>query len=131
MSGRTVDHPVIELGRRWAAAEQSADIETLDALAVDDFRLVGPLGFVLDKTQWLDRYRNGDFTTTSLSWDEVQVREYGDTAVAIGRQTQQAAYRGQPSDGQFRVTHLAVRESAGWRLAGMHLSPIAAPPGRP
>ena len=64
-------------------------------------------------------------------WDEVDVREYGDTAVAIGRQTQQAAYRGQPSNGQFRVTHVAVRESAGWRLAGMHLSPIAAPPGRP
>src|SRR5262249_16619882 len=53
---------ILELGRRWAQAEQHADVETLDALAVADFELVGPLGFVLDKQQWLDRYRTGDLT---------------------------------------------------------------------
>jgi ketosteroid isomerase-like protein len=123
---------ILELGRRWAEAEQHADVETLAALAVADFALVGPLGFVLDKQQWLDRYRTGDLTTSSLTWDEITVRTYGDAAVAIGRHIQQASYRGQPSDGQFRATHIAVRTGDHWQLVGIQLSPIGAfrpPPG--
>ncbi|OKI56362.1 nuclear transport factor 2 family protein [Micromonospora sp. CB01531] len=117
---------VLELGRRWAEAEQRADVETLDALTVADFALVGPLGFVLDKQQWLNRYRTKDLITTSLTWGEVTVRAYGDAAVVIGLHTQQASYRGQPSDGQFRATHIAVRAGERWQLAGIQLSPIGA-----
>src|SRR5205823_6673713 len=99
-------HPVYDLGQRWAAAEQAGDVATLGALATDDFTLVGPLGFVLDKKQWLDRYRSGDFVTTALSWHDVQVRDYGDAAVAVGVHTQEAAYRGQANNGSFRATHV-------------------------
>ena len=119
-----------ELGRRWADAEERGDADALSALAVEDFTLVGPLGFVLDKQQWVDRYRSGDFVTHSLQWDDVSVRDYGTAAIAIGRQTQRAAYRGAASDGQFRITHVAVRTGDAWLLAGIHLSPITTPPGR-
>ena len=47
-----------EFGKRWAEAEVAQDVTVLDSLAHKDFILVGPLGFILDKTQWLDRYRN-------------------------------------------------------------------------
>jgi ketosteroid isomerase-like protein len=127
----TMTHDQIrELGRRWADAEERGDADALSALTVEDFTLVGPLGFVLDKQQWLDRYRSGDFVTHSLQWDDVSVRDYGTAAIAIGRQTQRAAYRGAASDGQFRITHVAVRTGDAWLLAGIHLSPIATPPGR-
>lgn len=39
------------VGRR-ATAQQAVDLDALDALLADDFVLVGPLGFVLDKPQW-------------------------------------------------------------------------------
>lgn len=121
---------ILALGERWAEAEQRADTATLDKLAVDDFRLVGPFGFVLDKAQWLDRYRSGALATNSLVWDEVTVREFGDTAIAIGRHTQRATYQGRPADGQFRVTQVFVRDGGQWELASLHLSQ-AAPPGPP
>jgi hypothetical protein len=79
---------------------------------------------VLNKQQWLDRYRTGALVTRSLTWDEVAVRDYGSAAVAIGRHTQEAAYQGHPSDGSFRATHIAVLEGGRWLLAGQHLSPI-------
>ena len=120
-----------DLGRRWAQAEVAQDLATLGELAHPDFLLVGPLGFILDRTQWLDRYASGDFVTTALDWRDLNVRIFGDTAVVVGIHDQQAAYRGQPSNGQFRATHVLVRDSARWQLVGMHLSPIAAPPGRP
>jgi ketosteroid isomerase-like protein len=44
---------VRELGRRWAEAESSGDADALAALLADDFVLVGPLGFMLDKQQYV------------------------------------------------------------------------------
>lgn len=120
-----------ELGRRWAQAEVAQDLTMLEELAHPDFLLVGPLGFMLDRTQWLDRYASGDFVTTALDWRDLVVRVFGDTAVVIGVHDQQAAYRGQANNGQFRATHVLVRDSGRWQLVGIQLSPIAAPPGRP
>lgn len=124
-------HPILELTRRWTAAELQGDTATLDALAVDDFTLVGPLGFILGKEQWLDRYRGGDLVTSHLEWKDATVRDYGSTAVAVGVHAQRAAHRGRHNDGEFRATHIWVRRDDEWRLAGMHLSPIAAPPVPP
>jgi catechol 2,3-dioxygenase-like lactoylglutathione lyase family enzyme/ketosteroid isomerase-like protein len=118
-----------QLGQQWADAEQRGDTDTLDALTTDDFILVGPLGFVLDKPQWLQRYRTGGLVTRSLTWDDTTVRDYGDTAVVVGRHTQRAEFRGTPVDGSFRATHIVVRQRGTWLLAGIQLSPIA-PPAR-
>jgi hypothetical protein len=124
-------HPVLDLGLRWAAAEQRGDTDTLDGLAVDDFTLVGPFGFILTKRQWLDRYRDGDLVTSHLEWHDVEVRDYGTAAVAIGVHAQRAAYRGSANDGSFRATHIAVQEAGEWKLAGIHLSPLGLPSGPP
>jgi ketosteroid isomerase-like protein len=117
-----------ELTQRWAMAEIAGDASTLDALAVDDFTLVGPVGFVLNKQQWLDRYRQGDLLTRSLSFEDTTTRVYGDAAVTIGRHRQEAEYRGHPANGEFRATHIAVLDGSRWLLAGEHLSPIGPPP---
>ena len=126
----TTTDEIRQLGERWAAAEVAADTTTLESMITDDFRLVGPFGFILDRQQWLDRYRSGDFTTTALTWHDVEIREYGDTAVSIGTQTQEAAYKGTPSNGDFRVGHVFVRRDGRWLIAGIQLS-LTSPPGPP
>lgn len=120
---------VNQLGWRWVDAELNGDVATLDALATPDFTLVGPLGFVVGKDQWLERHRAGLLHVETLTWSEVEVRQYGDTAVAVGVQDQKAEYQGRPAGGRFRTTQIAVRVDGQWRLAGMHVSPITAPPG--
>lgn len=124
---RTQDQ-VRRLGMDWAEAEVRGDVAALDAMTTDDFTLVGPLGFVLDKEQWLHRYQGGGLVTRQLSWEDATVRDYGTAAVSVGVQDQKAEYDGQPADGRFRVTHVFVREGARWLLAGVHLSPIGGPP---
>jgi len=123
---------ILQLGQRWAEAEQAGDTAALDAMATDDFHLVGPAGFVLDKTQWLDRYRSGSFVMNQLAWEQVTVRDYGDAVVAIGVHNQRGAYQGRPVDGQFRATHVLTRngslEGRRWRFVSQHLSPMAQPP---
>jgi len=118
-----------ELGRRWAEAEQLGDADTLETLAAEDFTLVGPVGFVLNRQQWLDRYRTSrDLRLESLDWAEVEVRDYGSTAIAVGVHSQRGEFQGNRVDGKFRATHIAVRHGDQWLLAGMHLSPIGGPP---
>jgi len=117
-----------ELEHAWTRAEARGDSAALDALSTDGFRLVGPVGFVLDKQQWLDRYRDGHLVTHELSLEEPSTVLYDDTAVTIGRQVQHAEYQGRPADGEFRVTLISVRADEGWRLAGIHLSAVGGPP---
>lgn len=127
----STEQQIRNLGDEWIGAEQRADVAYLDAFAADDFTLVGPLGFILDKRQWLERYTGGAFATHSMTWTDVAVRDYGDAAVAVGAVEQEASYRGTPSNGKFRVTQIFVRGGDRWRLAGLHYSPIASPPGMP
>jgi ketosteroid isomerase-like protein len=118
---------ILTTGQRWAEAEARGDTGALDALTVDDFTLVGPVGFVLTKPQWLGRYQGG-FAPEAMSWDDVTVREYGDAAVTTGTVTQKAAFQGQRADGQFRVTHVFVKRDGRWLIASEHLSPLGGPP---
>src|SRR5919198_6693538 len=111
---------VLELGRRWAAAERTGDVDALGPLLADDFILVGPLGFMLDKEQYLGSRRSGDLKHASLIWEDVSVRVYGDAAVAVGSQTQRSTYQGRDASGRFRVTQVAIRRGNHWMLAGLH-----------
>ena len=113
--------------RAWVAAEVAGDTAMLASLAHDDFALVGPLGFVLSREQWLARYANGDLVISSLEWTETTVREFGPTAVVIGTHAQRGSYRGQPNDWEFRVTQLWLHEEGVWKLATMHFSSLMTP----
>ncbi|MEV6429439.1 nuclear transport factor 2 family protein [Nocardia sp. NPDC051463] len=124
----TITDDILELSARWAAAEQRADTAELDLITTDDFTLVGPLGFVLDKPRWLARYRAGGLVIKALTWHDVTVREYGNAAVAVGVHTQEAEFQGTSVDGSFRATHIFAHDGLRWALAGMHLSPIGAMP---
>jgi ketosteroid isomerase-like protein len=119
------DKDLDALGQEWAAAELRGDTTFLTRTLADDFVGVGPRGFLLTKEQWLARFASGDLRYDSFALDEVQVRAYGDAAVVTGRQTQTGAYRGHDVRDRFRVTLVFVRQGGRWRLAALHLSPIA------
>ena len=123
----TAVEQVLELGRRWAAAELRGDPQALSPLLADDFLLVGPLGFVLDKAQYLGSRRSGDLKHDSLAWEDVRVRVYGEAALAVGAQTQRSTYQGRDASGRFRVTQAAIRQGNRWTIVGLHYSPITQP----
>ena len=122
---------ILDFGRRWAAAELAGDTAALGPLLADDFVCVGPLGFVLTKEQYLRSRWSGDLKQTAFSWEDVGVRLYADAALAVGTQDQRTTYQGRDASGRFRVTQALVRRGGDWVMAGIHLSPIAQPPGGP
>jgi ketosteroid isomerase-like protein len=126
-SARITDQ-VMQLGRHWANAERAGDADALEPLLAHDFLLVGPLGFMLDKTQYLGSRRLGDLRHESLVWEDVRVRAYDNAAVAVGALTQRTTYQGRDASGRLRVTQVAVRHGDRWTIVGLHYSPIAQPP---
>ena len=116
---------ILELGRHWANAERAGDADALEQLLADDFLLVGPLGFMLDKTQYLGSRRSADLRHESLVWADVSVRAYDNAALAVGSVVQRSTYQGRDASGRFRVTQVAIRRGERWILAGLHYSPIA------
>ncbi|MGH2549597.1 MAG: DUF4440 domain-containing protein, partial [Thermomicrobiales bacterium] len=80
--------------------------------------------------QWLDRYRSGGLRHDAFIWSEARYRVFGDTAVAIGRQTQTSTMQDRDVSGEFRVTHVFARDASSWRLVSAHFSPIAGAPAR-
>jgi Domain of unknown function (DUF4440) len=114
---------------RFAEAQRVPNVDELSALLTDDFKLVGPLGFIVPKQEWLEQFRTGRLQIELLEWDEIEIRThaYANFALAIGRLTQTATYAQKPADGRFRVTAIAIGSGTSWHLAGAHYSPIAAP----
>ena len=79
----TATTDVLDLVGRWAEAEQGNDAEALDGVLAGDFVGVGPLGFVLDRQQWLARFANG-LENRAFVVQDAQVRDYGDAAAVVG-----------------------------------------------
>jgi len=121
---------VLDLVRRWAAAEEQNDAGALDGLLAGEFAGVGPFGFILTRDQWLARFTNG-LVNRSFTVTDLQVRDYGTAAVGIGVLAQETSWQGTDNSGRFRVTLVAVRVGNRWLLAHVHIGPLQAPPGRP
>lgn len=114
------------LWQSWAVAERHADADALQSLLADDFRAVGPVGFVLDKPAWLRRYQDG-LSHERFELDPPDTLVKDGTAIAVGVQSQSGSFQGHRTDGRFRVTLIGRREEEGWILQGLHLSPIRPP----
>ena len=118
---------LIATAETWAAAERRNDPAALEDLLTDDFAALGPRGFQLDKEQWLQRFRAGGYLNTRLDWQDLQISDYGETAIVRGVQTSEGSYEGQKVGGQFRGTQVYVKQDGAWKLAAMQLSEMAAP----
>jgi ketosteroid isomerase-like protein len=117
----------------WAAAERAGDHDTLDALLTDDFVGIGPVGFMLPKEAWLARFSQG-LRYEQLNLEEVSTRRYGDAAVIVAHQHAHGDHQGNPTPEDSRVSIVATSDAStdgDWRIAGIHYSFIAAPPGAP
>jgi ketosteroid isomerase-like protein len=124
MTPTTID----DLIARWTTAERAGDHASFEDLVADDFLFAGPLGFLLDKTQWLERYRGDHLHYTHFAVEDARTRTYGGVAVVVGVQEQRGDHEGRPVDGRFRLTLVLATADDSTRIVSGHLSPIAAPP---
>jgi ketosteroid isomerase-like protein len=125
-----MEDQIKDLAARFDAAELQGNVNPVASLLTPDFITIGPRGFTLTREQWLGRFNDGDFALESVERDDTLVRTYGDSAILTAHETNKATYKGQRSDGEFRVSRFFVKNNGGWQLAEIQYSPIMPVPQR-
>src|ERR1043165_2038723 len=110
---------VRELVRTWAERELAGDADGLLELFAPEFHGVGPVGFVLDADQWVDRHRGGMVRNEAFDVVDLKIRTYGATAVLMGELRQKTTAMGRDTSGSFRVTIVAVQDGDAWSMANL------------
>ena len=118
------EQAVRQLLNELSAAVGRNDIAALDRIYADDYMLVYESGVQTTKAQRLAAMKSGELKYESLSFDEVNVRMYGNTAVATYRVTSKGQSKGQDIGGQFRATSTFVKIKGRWQLVAAQVTRI-------
>ncbi len=104
------------------AALARNDTAALDRIYADDWTFVSPFGALVTKEQRLAALRSGNLKYESVTRDEMNVRMYGKTAVAL--QTSKAQSGGQDASGQYRVTMVLVKKNGRWQIVAQQATRV-------
>jgi uncharacterized protein (TIGR02246 family) len=103
------------------------DTAALDRIYADDYTLVNESGELTSKGPRLAAIKSGELKYESVGFDEVNIRLYGDTAVATCRSMIKAQRKGQDFSGQSRVTVTFVKIKGRWQLVAAQATRITEP----
>ncbi len=109
------------LNELYAALGRNA-VAALDRIYADSYTLVNESGELTTKAPRLAAIKSGELKYESISFDEVNVRLYGNTAVATLRSMSKAQSKGQEIGGQFRVTLTLVKMKGRWQVVAAHVT---------
>ena len=109
------EQQVRQLEHEWIEAFLRGDTETLDRILADDFIFTDPEGRLLTKAEWIADVASGEVTFESVHIDDLQVRMYGDAAVANGRVTVKARSKEGGFDGRYCYTDMYVKRGGRWQ----------------
>lgn len=70
---------------------------------------------VLTKNEDLAALTSPEYDLESLVNDEIQVRVFGDVALATARGTAKGRYQGQDASGQFRYLRVWIKRRGRWQ----------------
>jgi ketosteroid isomerase-like protein len=108
----------------FGATMSKNDVVVLDKMWADDFMFVSHDGEILTKAQLLEVLRSGTEKFESVTFDDVNVRTYGDTAVVRAHGTQKATLEGKEHSGRTVASIVLVKSKDGWHMVLTHLAEL-------
>jgi ketosteroid isomerase-like protein len=102
-----------------AQALLKADTVALSRLVGDEFVEISRLGQVRSRADNIRDIASGDLRLTSVRYDSLAVRIYGDVAVLRGIADNTGTFRGFPFSGKIRYTRVFVRRDGRWQAVAM------------
>jgi len=79
---------------------------------------------VLDRAQYIAARSHNPENVESAVQDEIEVRQYGDAAIATGRSTIRGTRGSVPFVYRFRWTDVYVRRDGRWQSVSGQLTPL-------
>jgi ketosteroid isomerase-like protein len=115
-ASENVEQLLADKERDWARALVKGDIKFTEDLLADDYVGTGTDGRRLTKTQTLDEFRSGAFTSESMVVDGIKVRVLGDTAIVTLDQSEKSQSQGRDMSGRSRWTDIFMKRNGKWQL---------------
>jgi ketosteroid isomerase-like protein len=121
-------HEIDLLEDEWRTAILGGDVKTMDLLLADDYMAITAAGTLQSRDETLANLRSGRLHFTTLTITDRKVRFYGNTAVVTSRATIKAANSEGPVTGDYRYTHVYVRDAQGvWKIVSFEASHVRNP----
>ena len=96
-----------------------ADTTALSRMVADEFVEVSRLGTLRTKADNIREIATGALKLTSVKYDSVSVRIYGDVAILRGIADNTGTFRGFPFAGKLWYTRVFVRRDGRWQAVAM------------
>jgi ketosteroid isomerase-like protein len=116
---------ILAIEDQWATAIEHQDGATLERLAAEDFRFLEEDGRWLNRSEYVAARSHNPDNVKSAVQDEIEVRQYGDAAIATGRSILHGTRDGVPFVYRFRWTDMYVRRDGRWQAVSGQLTPLA------
>lgn len=107
----------IEIARGQALLQ--ADTIALSRMVAEEFVEISRLGTRRTRTDNIRDVASGQLKLTSVRYDSLTVRIYGDVAVLQGIADNTGTFRGYPFSGWIRYTRVFVRRDGRWQAVAM------------
>jgi len=112
----------VEMRRREALL--AADTVALSRMLAPDFMEISRLGTVRTRVDNVRDIASGALHLTSINYDSLNVRVYGDVAVLTGIADNTGTMRGFPFSGRIRYSRVFVRRDGRWQAVLMQQTPM-------
>jgi len=117
--GSPAEDSVRDAEQARAQALLKADTVALSRLVADEFVEISRLGQVRTRADNIRDIASGDLKLTSVKYDSLVVRIYGEVAVLRGIADNTGSFRGFPFSGRIRYTRVFVRRDGRWQAVAM------------
>ena len=115
---------VREVKRLYDVAQLKNDATWFERTFAEDYVWIGPDGIVVPKAEYVRDLASHDLTWESVEAKDMEVRVYGDTAIATGRFFGKGHFKGKPLDERQRFTSVLIKRNGRWQIITEHCSKL-------
>lgn len=117
-----VQQSLKQMEQDWVQALQKKDIATVDKILAADWSMIDVSGKTISKSDALAALKSGDLSYDSLTWGDMDVRVFGNTAVVTGSSDEKSSYKGKDTSGHSVFTDVFVKRNGNWQAVASQLT---------
>ncbi|HEX4796606.1 MAG TPA: nuclear transport factor 2 family protein [Humisphaera sp.] len=105
---------ITALEEAWVTAAQKSKADAIGEMLADDFTMTTPSGHLSPKDEFVSQFRDGIVVIETAKLEDMDVRVYGNAAVATGMLTIKGHAQDQDLSGSYRFTDTFVKRDGKW-----------------
>ena len=122
-AAQTAEQAVTALENAWVTAFMANDVAWYEKNMATGFVNTTEEGELRDKAATIAKTKSEPFKGTATAAD-MKVMVYGDTAIAIGTETDKGTQNGKDASGHYRWTDTWVKINGQWQCVASHSSTV-------